>query len=153
DVLSVSPLLLEKYLSAAEAILDQAIVIADPPKPTKRTFDTIRTSSLATAGELGKTVSFEEGDYVIRCKVGGDQVGDEPVRVMLRVIGEDVKAFDVRATPDKPEVIEAKLRVKPGTSRIGVKFLNPTETAADGKRRVLHLKGVEVEGPFDPPPL
>ena len=35
DVLSLSPLLLEKYLAAAEAILDQAIVIADPPKPSK----------------------------------------------------------------------------------------------------------------------
>ena len=73
DVLSVSPLLLEKYLSAAEAILDQAIVIADPPKPTKQTFDTIRTGSTATAGELGKIVSFEAGEYRIRCKVGGDQ--------------------------------------------------------------------------------
>ncbi len=35
DVLSLSPLLLEKYLSAAESILDRAIVIADPPKPAK----------------------------------------------------------------------------------------------------------------------
>src|SRR5207237_9543783 len=41
DVLTVSPLLLEKYLSAAEAILDRAITIADPPKPTRQTFDTI----------------------------------------------------------------------------------------------------------------
>src|SRR6187200_3353366 len=50
DVLSVSPLLLEKYLSAAEAILDQAIVIADPPNLTKQTFDTVRTGSISTAG-------------------------------------------------------------------------------------------------------
>jgi mono/diheme cytochrome c family protein len=149
DVLTISPLLLEKYLSAAETILDQAIVIADPPTPAKRTFDTIRTDSIATAGELGKTLSFEAGDYHVRCKVGGDQLGDEPVRLMLRVMGEDVKAFDVRATPDRPEVIEAKVRVKPGTGRVGVRFLNPSP---DGKR-VLHLKGVEVEGPFDQPPL
>ena len=27
---------------------------------------------------------------------------------MLRVMGEDVKEFEVKATPDKPEVIEAK---------------------------------------------
>ncbi len=54
DVLSVSPLLLEKYLSAAEAILDQAIVIADPPKPTKQTFDTIRTGSIASRGGTGQ---------------------------------------------------------------------------------------------------
>ena len=102
DVLSVSPLLLEKYLSAAETILDQAIVIADPPRRTKRAFDTIRTGSTSTAGELGKTVSFEAGDYVVRCKVGGESAGGEPVRVMLRVMGEDVKPFDVKAAPDSP---------------------------------------------------
>jgi hypothetical protein len=149
DVLSVSPLLLEKYLSAAETILDEAIVIADPPKLTRRTFDTIRTSSTATTAELGKVVSFEAGEYRVRCQVGGHQIGNEPVRVMLRVMGEDVKAFDIKATAEKPEVIEAKLRVKPGTGRVGVKFLNPS---ADGKR-MLHLKSIEVEGPFNPPPL
>ncbi|HTK78743.1 MAG TPA: DUF1592 domain-containing protein, partial [Gemmataceae bacterium] len=153
DVLSVSPLLLEKYLAAAEAILDQAIVIADPPKLSKQTFDHIRTSSIASAGQIGRMVSFEAGEYRIRCKVGGDQIGDEPVRVMLRVMGEDVKAFEVRATAAAPEVIEATLRVKAGTGRVGVVFLNPTGSAADGRQRVLHLKGVEVEGPFDPQPL
>ena len=35
DVLSLSPLLLEKYLAAAESILDNAIVVADPPRPIK----------------------------------------------------------------------------------------------------------------------
>jgi mono/diheme cytochrome c family protein len=149
DVLSVSPLLLEKYLTAAEAILDRAIVIADPPKLTKRTFDTIRTGSTSAAGELGKIVSFEAGEYRVRLTVGGDQVDGEPVKVMLRVMGEDVKEFAVKATADKPEVIEAKLKVKPGTGRVGVAFLNPDPD----KKRVLHLKGMEVEGPFDPPPL
>jgi mono/diheme cytochrome c family protein len=153
DVLSVSPLLLEKYLSAAEAILDQAIVIADPPERTKRTFDAIRTGSTSAAGELGRVVSFEAGEYRVRCQVAGDQVGDEPVRVMLRVMGEDVKRFEVRAPADRPEWIEVKLRVKPGTGRVGVVFLNPSEPRADGKQRALHLKAVEVEGPFDPPPL
>jgi mono/diheme cytochrome c family protein len=145
DVLSVSPLLLEKYLAAAEAILDEAIVIADPPKLATRTYDRLRTSSITTAGELGKVVSFEAGEYRVRCQVGGS----EPVKVMLRVMGEDVKEFEVTASADKPQVIETKLRVKPGTGRVGVAFLNPS---ADGKR-VLHLKGVEVEGPFDPPPV
>jgi hypothetical protein len=152
DVLTVSPLLLEKYLSAAEAILDQAIVIADPLKPTKQVFDTIRTGSTKTAGELGKALSFDEGTYHIRCKVAGDQAGDEPVRVMLRACGKDVKAFEVTANPDRPAVIEATVRMKPGTGRVGVTFLNPTTPIA-GKERVLYLKGVEIEGPFDPPPL
>ena len=74
DVLSVSPLLLEKYLSAAEAILDQAIVIADPPKPTKQTFDTIRTGSTATAGELGK-IGVVRGGRVPHPVQGGRRPG------------------------------------------------------------------------------
>ena len=149
DVLTVSPLLLEKYLSAAEAILDEAIVIADLPKLTKQKFDSLRTGSTATAGELGKVVSFEAGEYRVRLTVGGERAGAEPLKVMLRVLGEDVKPFDVTATADKPEVVEVKLRVKPGTGRVGVALLNPDPD----KKRVLHLKGVEVEGPFDPPPL
>ena len=133
DVLSVSPLLLEKYLSAAEAILDQAIVIADPPKLTKQTVrhDPHRLHR-HRRGSWARSVSFEAGEYRVRCKVGGDQLGDEPVRVMLRVMGEDVKEFEVKATPDKPEVIEAKVRVKPGTGRVGVTFLNPTDPRPTG---------------------
>ncbi len=153
DVLTVSPLLLEKYLAAAETILDQAIAIVDPPKTMKQTFNTIRTGSIRTEGELGKTVSFEAGDYRIRCKVAGDQAGDEPVRVMLRVVGRDVKEFEVKATPDAPATIETTLRLKPGTGRVGVAFLNPTAMQVGGKQRVLYLKGIEIEGPFDPPPV
>ena len=44
DVLSLSPLLLEKYLAAAETILDRAIVIADAPKPMKNRLGSIRVS-------------------------------------------------------------------------------------------------------------
>ncbi len=153
DVLSVSPLLLEKYLSAAESILDKAIVIADPPKVTKQTFDTIRSGSTKIADELGKILSFEEGTYHVRCKVAGDQAGNGPVRVMLRVCGKDVKEFEVRATPDKPAVIEVTVPMKPATGRVGVSFLNPTSAPIDGKERILYLKGVEIEGPFDAPPV
>jgi mono/diheme cytochrome c family protein len=151
DVLSVSPLLLEMYMAATEKILNEAIVIADAPKPTKQTFDKIRTSSIHIAGELGKTVSFEEGRYHIRCKVAGEQVGDEPVRVLLRVAGRAVKEFAVKATPDQPEVIEATVPMQAETGRVAVVFLNPADVG--GKQRTLYLKGVEIEGPFDPPPL
>src|SRR4029077_18481356 len=35
DVLTLSPLLMERYLAAAEAVMQRAIVV-DPPKPTVR---------------------------------------------------------------------------------------------------------------------
>ncbi|QEL16047.1 DUF1592 domain-containing protein [Limnoglobus roseus] len=143
DVLSVSPLLLEKYLAATEAILDQAIVLVDPPKLRKQTYDRIRTDSTRTAAELGRAVSFDEGTYKVRCKVAGDVV-----RFRLRVMGQDVREFEVTAAADKPEVIEVSVKVPAGTGRVTVTFLNP----ADDQSRTLYLKGVEVEGPFDPPP-
>jgi hypothetical protein len=148
DVLSVSPLLLEKYLSAAEAVLDRAITVVDPVVPAKRTYDTLRTDSTRTATELGKTLSFEEGDYRVRLKVAADSAG-EPVRAVLRAVGQDIKEFEVTASPDNPAVVEATVRLAPGTGRVGVAFRNPSP-AGD---RTLYLKGVEVEGPFDPPPL
>jgi mono/diheme cytochrome c family protein len=151
DVLSVSPLLLEFYMSAAEKILDEAIVIADAPRPTKQVFNALRTNSMSRAGELGKTVSFDEGRYRIRCTVAGDQVGNEPVRVQLRVAGRTVKEFEIKASPEHPEVIEATVPMKAETGRVGVAFLNPVELG--GKSRTLYLKGVEIEGPFDPPPV
>ena len=104
-------------------------------------------------GKLGKMVSFEAGDYHIRCKVGGDQLGDEPVRVMLRVMGEDVKEFEVKATADKPEVIEATAPREAGHRPRRREVPQPDRPRDRRKERVLHLKGVEVEGPFDPPPL
>ena len=125
DVLSVTPLLLEKYLSASEQILEQAIVIADPPKPTRSQIGAIRANATSMKSELGGTISFDEGDYIIRCRVAGDQIGDEPVKVMVRVAGQDVKEFEVSSPKARPMTIEARLRMKPGTSRVGVAFLNP----------------------------
>lgn len=149
DVLTVSPLLLEKYLAAAESILDQAIVIKDTPKPTKRTFGTLRTGHTTAATELGKTLSFDEGAHTIRLKVAAE---NGPVRAMVRAAGTDVKEIEVSASPDKPATVEVSVPLKPGTGRVGVSFLNPSDAGA-AKPRVLHLKAVEVEGPFDPPPL
>src|ERR1019366_941391 len=44
DVLTMSPVLLERYLAAAESILEKAIVIADPPKAAKERLNGLRAS-------------------------------------------------------------------------------------------------------------
>src|SRR5262249_6763432 len=36
DVLQISPVLMERYLAAAESIITRAIVVGDPPAPSKR---------------------------------------------------------------------------------------------------------------------
>jgi mono/diheme cytochrome c family protein len=153
DVLSISPLLLEKYLSAAEAILDQAIVTdpPKPPRPTTQRFNDIRSTAILSAREVAQTINFEAGEYRIRCRVAGDQVGDEPVRAMLRVADKDVKEFKIKATPDKPEEIEATVQVKAGATRVALAFLNPYNLPGTDKDRGLYFRAVEVEGPFGAP--
>jgi mono/diheme cytochrome c family protein len=185
DVLSVSPLLLEKYLSAAESILDQAILIFDPPKPSRSAVNinnNNRATTLTTRGEIGGTISFDEGDYKIRARVIAEQAGDEPVKVALRVARLDVKEFEIKASGIAPTTIETTVRMKPGTRQIGVAFLNPytpppppvvtrpaegvvksedaspkadaPAVAAPKPRSVALARsgGLEVEGPFNPPP-
>ena len=146
DVLSLSPLLLEKYLAAAEAILDRAIVISDPPKPSKERLSSLRASFgaggtrrggglfLNGKGQISGQIYVDEGDYTIRAEVFGQQVGDEPVRAALRVNGEVLKEFDVTATQSAPATIEAKVRLKAGTRTVAVAFLNPyTEPGKPGE--------------------
>ncbi len=94
DVLSLSPLLLEKYLSAAETILEQAIVIADPPKPaeaiqlpasasTRRRRRTRRGCSARSCrqGEVSGEDYHEEGDYTHpRARCSASSSATNPVR-------------------------------------------------------------------------
>jgi hypothetical protein len=169
DVLSLSPLLLEKYLGAAESILDQAIVITDPPKPTKNRLSGLRVSFgageiiprggpaiLRAKGDVSNESFCDEGDYIIRAEVYGQQVGEEPVRAALRLNRADLQEFEVKAEQSAPATIEAKVRLKAGTARIGVSFLNPFSdpTIEDEKKRQrqLFVRNIIVDGPYNPPP-
>ncbi len=191
DVLSVSPLLLEKYLSAAEAIVEQAIVISDPPKPSKERLGSLRPTMgagrqrrggglfLYGKGQISGQIYVDEGDYTVRAEVFGQQVGDEPVRGAIRVGGDVVNEFELKANDGKPETIEAKVRLKSGTRTLGVAFLNPyTEPRKAGEeepakkpepaptkkadpfrpvdpdkhQRVLVVRNISLDGPYNPAP-
>jgi hypothetical protein len=148
DVLSISPLLLEKYLSAAEAILEQAIVLVDIPKVTKQCFDKFRPLPLNSAGELSKVVAFEEGDYRIRCVIDEiDQPGAETAPVRLRIGGKDIKV-DAKQMFNRT-ILDATAFMKPGIDRVAISLVKPLTGNPKGE---VHLCTLEVEGPFNPPP-
>jgi mono/diheme cytochrome c family protein len=151
DVLSVSPLLLEKYLEAAEAILDQAILVYEPPKSRKSPVGAIRLPSLITQREVGGMMSFDEGDYFVRASLGAEQAGSRAVRAMFRVGGKDVQEFEIKAATNQAAVFEAKVRMKPGTERVTV-ALSTRASGSDGNEGKLYVRDIEVEGPFDTTP-
>jgi hypothetical protein len=167
DVLSLSPLLLEKYLAAAESILEQAIVTADPPQPVKTPLGGLRPprgaggtrrgfgTFLHSQGDIVAEGYCDAGDYVIRVEAFGQQVGDEPVRATVRV-GDVKKEFDVSAKQSAPAILEMKVKLPAGTRRVAVSFLNPytdpNVTDKDKQRRLLVVRGIVLDGPYNAPP-
>ena len=134
DVLSFSPLLAEKYLIAAESILEEAIVIMDPPKRTSSRVGQLRPSSATTMIEQSGFIAFEEGDYIIHAKVDADQSGAEvakaKIRLTFQATNEVIESadFEIPGTKDNPTVIPMTARLKKGSYRVGVLFLNPYDS-------------------------
>jgi hypothetical protein len=166
DVLTMSPLLLEKYLHAGETILDKAIVHVDVPKAAKDRLAGLRVTKGAGEvpkggapvvhgkGEVIATTNVDAGDYVIRAEVYATALGDEPVKGSLRIDGNEIKPFEVKATTSAgAATIEGKLRLKGGSTRVSVAFLNPfTDPKDTSKKRQLHVKAIILDGPHNPPP-
>ena len=160
DVLSISPLLMEKYLKAAEQVSEKAIVL--PP----RKFVKLETTDLKgggeqedgarilpSQGEISAEYKFPvTGEYLLRINAWAQQAGEEPARIKVRVGETEVKIFDVAATKDKPEFYEEKVKVEEGKKSIRVEFINDfyDEKLPEDKRdRNFILEFIEVIGPLD----
>ena len=112
DVLTVSPLLMERYLDAAEAVMERAIPTTplpvvkrrrqaqytEPASPDVKRLIVAGFRRMSTAGkdaiELGPiNVPFEweaDGEYELRTKVYAAADTPQPVRVTLLVSGKDL---------------------------------------------------------------
>lgn len=163
DVLSLPPVLLERYVAAAENIMQRAI-IPDPPKPPVRgmsarylepaTSDAARWRPL-TKGNLNTPYSLTlAGDYVFKVRCYTKNSGDEPVKIAVQLDGDEVKQFEVKATDEKtPETIELPIYLPSGKLRIAVQLLNPTEGDKPENPRSLMVEWFELSGPKDTRPL
>jgi hypothetical protein len=108
DVLSLSPVLMERYVIAAERIARTAVFGPEAQKPTlvrrsagSRKIDPVHTipesydvTGLTVPNALHTTYHFPaEGEYVIKVLVGGSRpAGSEPVHVSLWIDGRRLDA-------------------------------------------------------------
>ncbi|MBC8001560.1 MAG: DUF1592 domain-containing protein [Opitutaceae bacterium] len=166
DVLSLPPILFEKYLTAAQKILDQAIV-ADPMKAVVMEiagqsleggtpYDRVGRF-LGTTAEIFTSYKFPaDGNYVLRVEAFGQQAGPEPVRMAFRIDGREIRRFDVRAVEGEPGAYQARFQATAGNRKVSVAFLNDyyeTKSAnvrLRGDRNMVVMK-VEMEGPLGVP--
>ena len=171
DVLTVSPVLMERYLAAADTIMQQAIVVGDPAKPTVRTMSAKYLEPATNPEKVGKFrpiaaskaslfttyVLTQEGDFKARVRAFGNQAGKEPVKLAITVNGKDEKSFEVKAKGEKDvQTFDIKIALKKGVHRIGATFLNEfkDEDAKDEKKakRALMVEWIQLEGPMDTRP-
>jgi hypothetical protein len=171
DVLSLAPMLMEKYLAAAEEIVNRAIVADPAPKSKKLQIkgsqfrssnDAIRpleTRALGLYREGEATTRFDAaltGEYTVRVRAFGEQAGLEPPRLALRIDGRELKVFDVPNT--KRAGFEAQTSLDAGAHTIAVAYLNnyselnhPDEKLRGDRN--LFVEDVEIVAPAVPPPL
>ena len=167
DVLSIQPILLEKYMAAADKVLNTAITSLVGIRSEKQTLRpqqirvTPRSAKLRETNDKGREIirielttdgaAFIErfhfpadGEYAVRVQAWGKADAGETPTLSVRLDGKEVKVATVSAQKGKPEWVEARLRVAGGDRRLAVSLTNP----ADSKARTLGVEAIEVEGPI-----
>ena len=155
DVLSLPPLLIEKYLDAAEVISGKAIYTPPPP----RIYELGRGPSQLVGAEKYNASAYRltmasSGKVEFHCDVpfggvftmtisaSGDQGGDEPVKMEV-VSGRTRKVVEVPSKESKDH--EVTFRLIRGQRKVSIAFIN--DYYVEGKAdRNLHIHHVTLRG-------
>jgi hypothetical protein len=165
DVLTLPPLLFEKYLAAAESIAGQAIISGPVSKGPLRVWEGESLDQaiggnpteegarlLFTTGEIAVDYRFPgDGEYLLKVRAYGQQAGTEPAKMAVRIDGKDVETFDIEAQEKAPKLVEARIKLKGGPHRLSAAFLNdfynPDDPDPDRRDRNLLIESIAVHGP------
>lgn len=156
DVLSISPLLMEKYLDAAEKISKQAIYIPGAKSATYQAEEhggsvNGEFAGILSHGAIAFDHQFAPGLYKIKIRAFQDKAGPDDAKMVIKVGGKTVQRFDVSALRRSPMFYEAPLTADGGKQKISVEFINDYYLPANpaGPRdRNLWIDYVEVTGPL-----
>lgn len=165
DVLSMPPVLLEKYLTAADKILAQAIVIPPTPGTRATRLDPKQLSGPVETyvGATGTMRMFTKGAATMRfttTKSGAHRLrilaaervsGSESARLEVRVDGKVVTTAPVNGTLESPTAVECEVSLNAGSHTLAFGLLNPHDgPPGTGTKysRGLAIEQIEV---FDPP--
>lgn len=167
DVLSLPPILLEKYMAAADKVLDATLPASlDPIKADKQIFreppqlQVIPRRAFNQEGSRRRILFTSDGSafvnkfnvqatgrYAIRTAAWGTATDGQPAKLVYRVDGKDVKVIEVTSSETKPTVYEAVAEITAGERRIAAAFANPSPDEAKDKR-TLSIRYLEIEGPL-----
>ncbi|HEX8915538.1 MAG TPA: DUF1592 domain-containing protein, partial [Humisphaera sp.] len=170
DVLTMSPLLAEKYLAAAEQVMERVAPSGGPAaRPTKLVQNDLKASGAAgnapglLVGKGDNSFAYDfvaDGQYDLKLNASYQRkVGEENAKVEVRVDGRPVGTVEVAWTRDKQAVAKLRFAAKAGKRTVSLSLTNPA-TADNPRRpgqkmaRSVSFEVVEVMGPYNaaPPP-
>jgi mono/diheme cytochrome c family protein len=161
DVLSLPPLLMEKYLAAAQTIAEAAIVTHPQTqvlldviaKHTVQSGDgrSFNDTAWKFSGHGALAVELPivaAGKYRVLVKAFGQQAGPDPARMELKTDGRSIAVVDVTAIARAPETYEVVAELHSGKQQLSIEFINDyySLTAPVGQRdRNLVIETIRVE--------
>jgi len=160
DVLRVSPLALELYEAAAEALITEALAVSTTS--TTLMFEPMSDAASGVAqaggwlffsnGSSTHTVSVQtSATYRISLRAYGQQAGPDPARLSIEVPGLTPIVIDVTAVSSSPQVYTRDVVLPAGSPQITVSFINDFYDTATMADRNLWVDYIAVEGPLDGP--
>jgi hypothetical protein len=158
DVLTFSPVHLERFLSVGEAIAAKAM----PVKPSELEGTGLAMIEMLPRGKresqqrffdpaptlTGPMTASRDGDYVISVALRSTgSPGDPPAKVAFLVDGREVGTYQFKQVK-KTEVAEAKVTLKGGVHEFTLKWLNPPAKITGNNRTLSGLR-LRLLGPAD----
>lgn len=166
EVISLPPVLMEKYLDAAEQISRRVISAPEDWMPETQVIPLNRMGLEGGVRFSGDLVFFSQGTasatvsvthpgrYLIRITAEGQQAGDEPCKMSVHLGDKKIQQYSLRER-DRTETIEFRRRLPARDHALTIRFDNDyyNKDAPRGQQdRNLLVKGVTVVGPEDPGP-
>lgn len=163
DVLSLPPILFEKYLNAAEKITDAAIV-AEPLKGAIVTFvgDKLQDGQpysegarmLSSNGKISAEVDVPTaGKYVVRIRAFETHAGDDFAKMAFIVDDKRLHVFDVKGRIESPQSFSLRLDLTAGKHKVAGEFTNdyyqPDNPDPKNRDRNMGVAAIEIQGPIE----
>ena len=138
DVLTLPPVLFERYLAAAEKVMSLAILNDHKPRAEKIEVDLFKIEGGPKNGTTAVARKIDEnessvpvelpvpGEYNLKLTAESQKVGADATKVEWKFDGQLLRTTDLSGRKDAKDFLKATLRVdKPGPHTLTMRVLNP----------------------------
>ena len=167
DVLSLPPVLFERYLAAAEKVMSLAILNDHKPRPEKVYVDLMQIEGGPKTGTTSVSRKIDEneskvmldlpvaGDYEVKLTAVSDKVGSDPTKLEWKFNGQLLRTAELSGKKDAKDTLKGTIHVeKPGSFPFTLRVANPLATPEmkNGKplTRTLTVREIRLTSPPQP---